>query len=112
MMLAMPPSITPSNKARKGSSEVTGPHPRSFANWIGMAAKHLGVVSCRRSIVHIDHLQVQYPVYKGGIESDQKADRSCKESEWRLPEFVGHFFQVDIPFLMSSMQCPVSSLVT
>jgi hypothetical protein len=32
MMLAMPPEITPSKRARKGSSEVTGPHPRSSAN--------------------------------------------------------------------------------
>jgi hypothetical protein len=31
-MLAAPPIIMPSMRARKGSSEVTGPHPRSSAN--------------------------------------------------------------------------------
>jgi hypothetical protein len=31
-MLAKPPMITPSKRAKKGSSEITGPHPRSSAN--------------------------------------------------------------------------------
>lgn len=29
----------------KGSSETTGPQCRSSANWIGIAAKHLEIVS-------------------------------------------------------------------
>jgi hypothetical protein len=41
---APPPRIVPRRSARKGSSEVTGPHPLSSVNWIGIAAKQLNSI--------------------------------------------------------------------
>ena len=40
-MLVQPPSMTPRRRAMKGSSEVTGPQPRSPANSMGTADKQL-----------------------------------------------------------------------
>jgi hypothetical protein len=46
-ILAQPPRIVPKRRARKGSSDVTGPHFLSPANCMGMAARHLANVSNR-----------------------------------------------------------------
>lgn len=40
-----PPISVPRRRAMNGSSDVTGPHPRSSPNWIGMAPKFLAQVS-------------------------------------------------------------------
>lgn len=43
--LAPPPRIVPIRRAMNGSSDVTGPHLRCSANWIGMADRHLAKIN-------------------------------------------------------------------
>jgi hypothetical protein len=99
--------MAPRRNPKKGSCEVTGPHLRSSANWMGIAAKHLItlVIEVKNGLQNV---QVENAVDKGGVQRNQKAYRCYKKTKWCHKELVCQLFHTDIPLLMASMQCPIS----
>jgi hypothetical protein len=106
-MFAPPPNRAPRRNPKKGSCEVTGPHLRSSANWMGIAAKHLImlVIEVKNGLQNV---QIENSVDKRGVQCNQEAYRCREKTKGGHKELICQQSHTNIPLLMASMQCPIS----
>ncbi len=54
--------------------------------------------------------EVEYSVNERGVERDEEAYGGCEEGEGPDEIFVSELFECDVPFFVTGMEGPVSSL--